>query len=431
MEKHLKLSTAQWPVVQGTVLPEVAKSKPQTPRINQQRQRSNSLFEGLTGSRGNARQVTQIELRRNISLAEVAQPHIQKLNQPEKSHDISEARVNSQGNSLSATFTEKSLESSDKEILEINIPELREKLTSYAEYIKNCKKEGIAPDETNEFIEKDEELIHIFAAAENQRKPGLNLKVFNERNDFLSHLSNLREQGVEEYRGRAVINFDGLHFIAADINLSKNSTADPASLTVIFSNSLIDDSSNANSLRAEIQNSYPEVITGALFIGTGVQASGSGCPIFSLSHALKFHADEKVFDQLHAEIQVDINVGNKQSSSDDKYKTWRKPLYSDRISTRLYFAEDNRAKILPSSFHKHTQSERVIEKTIKARGWGDEVLVSKKSGPKTLKARYTENLIGRTKDGDQKTHNISIEEKRLKFIKRSLAYLDALEKSKN
>lgn len=319
--------------------------------------------------------------------------------------------------------TQKSLVFSELPAPEIDLRLLKKKLEKYKKYIIKNKNNEITYDMLEEFIQKDAYFVKFFAEAENSRKEGLNLKTFNNREEFLSHLCQINKNpDILECHERAVIRFTPLHFISADIKVRKSEKGENIT-TVIFIDSLSNRSqNNAYSLREMFKNDlFKGAISSAVFLDADVQTSWMDCAIFSISHALKFHQDQKRFSELHNDME------KKYLELSEKNGEEFKEIYLKFKS--ICSAKDYHQKFLTSNFYKHTQSRRKLEEIVDARDWEEELV--NKSGCTLLDRYDTKSINIKLNNGKVITKSVSIENKRLVLVQRTIDHINKIQKQNN
>jgi len=283
---------------------------------------------------------------------------------------------------------------------------LQDKLIKLKDHFEKVKAENWSPDE-HEFY-RDKAFLPIAVKAENARRPELNLHNFE---DFESFADAVKKGALQNGRALFPLPEKTAHTSVADIRTIGNKV----SILVLESFSLdpkISESSRKSRKRYVFDN-VPIMISklpenarmAVLYIDA--QKSSNDCPIFALSNASKLAKESEFVGKAHEE----------NLSESSQFGPFHFP------NVRLF----NAHKWMPASFHKHTQSLPSLRKSTDQDSL-TQTPVNKKSD--TLLSRYNKYVVERHKRYPNEDtlrplrFSASIEEKRLTYLDRAIAYLN-------
>jgi YopJ family protease len=240
-------------------------------------------------------------------------------------------------------------------------------------------------------INYENEALPSIVGAENERNLGLNLhivKTCDELNQLITASQADRMRVIMHQPTDIPYNN---HIVAVDIKKQ----AQKSSLIVLDSMGSGKESKNA----AEIFNKELAVSSTVLYITTNQEMAWTGCHIFAVSFALKMQDHRQLFDRIH----------------DDQLNR----VDAERV-TAINGPGLTKDLVLPPSFYKHAQSSRTIGECIKPNRKAP--VVNKKG--QTLLERYEahKRYIGDAAGESHVVHSISLEEKRLVFLRRAIQY---------
>ena len=310
--------------------------------------------------------------------------------------------------------------------------ELQRNLTKVKKHFEVLKAENWSPDGRELYC--DVALLHIAVKAENARKPGLNLHNFDSFSSFAYAL----ERGKLE-NGRAIFPLPskGLrHAVAADIRTIDGKI----SMLVLESLGMKNvQSKYSEDLVSEILKELPENAKLAV-LAVDAQKSLNGCRIFALSAASKLAKEPELFNEIHEanasdQVQVlkQINKAEIEKRLSDAQSGDSLVDVDENINFPNFRILDIH-RLVPPSFQKHTQSKTSLK------AWADEdklaqIRVNKQG--ETLLSRFNKHIVERYKrdpyaengklqwsELKQISFGASIEEKRLAYFDRAIAYVD-------
>ena len=281
--------------------------------------------------------------------------------------------------------------------------ELQDRLIELKDHFEKLKSENWSPNEREFYCDKA--FLPIAIKAENARKPELHLRYFDNFDSFVDALKNGTLQN-----GRAVFPLPehDAHVSAADIRTIGNK------ISILVLESFAFNTKKHKFFTERYVHKNVPIMSRKLpenakltVLHIDAQKSSNDCPIFALSNAAKLAKESEFFDKIH-----EHNLSESGPLSRHKF---------DRVS--LF----NAHKLVPASFHKHTQSLTSLRK-LPNQDRLAETTINKKGD--TLFSRRDKHVVERHKrylnDGTLRTlrFNASIEEKRLTYLDRAIAYLD-------
>lgn len=310
--------------------------------------------------------------------------------------------------------------------------ELQLNLTKIRKHFETLKAKNWSPDEREFYC--DMALLPIAIKAENAREPGLNLHHFDSFHSFASALKSGNLQN-----GRAIFPLLGkeVHAVAADIRTFDGKVSililEPLKINTVRH-------MYVESRISAMSKVLPENAKLAV-LSVDAQKAVNGCRIFALSAASKLAKESKFFDEIHKansldqvqalkninKFEIESRLSNAQPG-DDPVDVYASDQYSN-------FRILNAHRSVPAPFQKHTQAMSSLK------AWADEdklaQTVVNEQGETFLSRfeRHARNRFQRDFLHDEKDNiqwrgvkqfmfSTSIEEKRLTYLNRAVAYLD-------
>ena len=309
--------------------------------------------------------------------------------------------------------------------------ELQRNLAKVKKHFETLKAANWSPDRRELYC--DVALLPIAVKAENAREPRLNLHNFDSFHSFAGALKRGRLQN-----GRVIFPLLGeeVHAAAADIRMIDDKISilvlEPIGIDELFDKYC--ESHISAMFKALPENAKLAVLS------VDAQRAANGCRIFALSAASKLAKESEFFDEIHKANASDQVQALKQINKAEIENRLSNAQLGDNLvdvheDTRFpNFRILNAHRLVSASFQKHTQSKNSLK------AWADEdklaqIMVNKKG--ETLLSRFDKHIVERYKrkqyeesgkiqwsERRSKSFSASIEEKRLTYLDRAIAYLD-------
>lgn len=260
----------------------------------------------------------------------------------------------------------------------------------------------------------DAAMMPTLVAAENARRPGLQLTLIDDHAQLKAWLRADVEEGT---RRRALFCLPGFedHFVAADVRWKDGRTS------VLVADSLDPSADVVQTYEASVLTALRRLLPAratASMLALAAQQSDMGCRIFSLSFASKLAGDKDDIDKLHDQNLpgASLQIGTFPALSRGGGR-----------QARLFEG----ASLIPQPFMKHAQSRTAIEQW-QAEHPSTAPDVPVNSEGQTLLSRHEAHRVerhppnGATKDGKPVkplNFSASIEQKRITYMNRALEYL--------
>lgn len=223
---------------------------------------------------------------------------------------------------------------------------------------------------------------------EQKRKPGLLITLANSAQEFTARIISLRKNKATLYHGQFIVNMGKeVHYAALDVFIANGNMSiignEPANMNSQGPKFLL------LRLLAQVRDNFPAARF--VMMESDIQQSPVDCAIFSLHFALKMHASKPLFAELHKQhINGDLNKHIRYG-------------YISRKDVDHY---------LPVEFMKHTNSRKrlnsyfINNEKIAAIAKNKDLIIERQK-------RFTF-------DRGERSYSASIEDKRIKFIERTI-----------
>lgn len=249
----------------------------------------------------------------------------------------------------------------------------------------------------------DRACLPAIALAENMRKPGLNLRVFDSFAEFANAL-----KSVDQKPFRAIAPLPiSMHRIAMDVKFQQGA----ASVIAVDSMGIEGMTEHFDLTQLSMLDALPASAR-LTVLTSNVQTSDAGCTMFAASAALKMHENAKPINAMHDRQLESEPIGPSALLQDEDSGEGRIGLIDGK-------------PLLPSGFVKHTQVKTTLQEWLAAHGGQDIPASTKRTGGPTLLGRQGTHSVQRFDDAESTmlTVSTSIESKRIALLTRAIEHL--------
>jgi hypothetical protein len=245
-------------------------------------------------------------------------------------------------------------------------------------------------------------ILKAVALAENARKPGLNLRVF----DLFAEFGQALKSGSRiPFRAVIPLPYDAAHRLAVDVAFPRGRP----SIIAVESLGIEGLTEHFNLHQLGIMAEIPASARMTM-IASNAQQSQADCAIFSVSAALKMHFHANEFSAMHQQQSGGLPIGKSALAQDDDISDGRIDLVDG-------------TPLLPADFVKHAQSRTRLTNWVELHGARNQPASSSRHGGPTLLQRHDALRVTRFSEDGALGMSVSIERKRLELLKRAINHL--------
>ncbi len=263
------------------------------------------------------------------------------------------------------------------------------------DYLYQARKYYVENKQNDNIHLYDRMFMQELISGEQKRKPGLHITLSNSPGQFASEIVQLKTNQPDIYHGQFIVNMGKeIHYAALDVFIKDGNVSiigiEPSNLDCMGPAKLL--FGLLNEIKEKCSN------TRIVMMESNIQQSPADCAIFSLHFALKMHGSKDVFDVLHKELMY--------GSSNSEINI------SDEDSGVGYISRERVDQYLPVEFMKHANSKARLTKYFTQNAKVAHIAQEEESTI-ARQGRYTFERGART-------YSASIEDKRIKFIERTI-----------